>query len=92
MIAPSMTTPALTYFHSATSSLRERDDERLLHAAAGAMDPFFEPQGQRRLRLMAQPQPGEFDEGGSQSWVPGFGNTLLAINRSALPGVGASPA
>ena len=32
---------------------RQRHDSRLLHAAAVAFDPFFEPQSQRRLRLMA---------------------------------------
>jgi len=32
---------------------RQRHDGRLLHAAAVALDPFFEPQSQRRLRLMA---------------------------------------
>ena len=31
---------------------RQRHDSRLLHAAAVAFDPFFEPQSQRRLRLM----------------------------------------
>ena len=34
---------------------RQRHDGRLLETAAIAPDPFFEPQGQRRLRLMAQP-------------------------------------
>jgi len=34
---------------------RERDDQRLLHATAVAVDPVFEPQGQGRLRLMTQP-------------------------------------
>jgi hypothetical protein len=32
---------------------RQRHDNRLLHAATVAFDPFFEPQSQRRLRLMA---------------------------------------
>ena len=32
---------------------RQRHDSRLLRAAAVAFDPFFEPQSQRRLRLMA---------------------------------------
>src|SRR5208283_1927791 len=45
---------------------RQRHDSRLLHAAAVAFDSFFEPQSQRRLRLMAQPQPCELDESGSQ--------------------------
>jgi hypothetical protein len=34
---------------------RQRHDCRLLVTAAIAPDPFFEPQSQRRLRLMAQP-------------------------------------
>jgi hypothetical protein len=32
------------------------------------------------LRLMAQPQPGELYQGGSQSRIPGFGDALLAID------------
>jgi hypothetical protein len=59
--APSMATPAVTYFHNATSSLRARDDGRLLEMTTVAADPFFEPQSQRRLRLMAQPEPGKLD-------------------------------
>jgi hypothetical protein len=34
---------------------RQRHDGRLLQTAAVAADPFFEPQRQRRLRLMAEP-------------------------------------
>ena len=34
---------------------RQRHDGRLFEAAAIAADPLFEPQSQRRLRLMAQP-------------------------------------
>jgi hypothetical protein len=34
---------------------RERHDRRLLEAAAIVLDPFVEPAGQRRVRLMAQP-------------------------------------
>ena len=34
---------------------RQRHDGRLLKTAAIALDPFFEPQSQRRLRLMVQP-------------------------------------
>ena len=34
---------------------RQCHDCRLLKTAAIALDPFFKPQGQRRLRLMAQP-------------------------------------
>src|SRR5208283_1773077 len=35
---------------------------------------------------MAQPQPGELNESGSQSRITGLGDALLAIDRSALPG------
>src|SRR6201990_1783011 len=35
---------------------------------------------------MAQPQPCELDEGGSQSWIACFRHALFAIDRSALPG------
>ena len=35
---------------------------------------------------MAQPQPGELDQGCPQARVAGLGHTLLVIDRSALPG------
>src|SRR5258708_15213133 len=35
---------------------------------------------------MAQPQPCELDEGGSQSWIACFRHVVFAIDRSALPG------
>src|SRR5208283_3671651 len=35
---------------------------------------------------MAQPQPGELNESRSQSRIAGLGDTLLAIDQSALPG------
>jgi hypothetical protein len=40
---------------------RQRHDRRLAQAAAVAPDPFVEPVGERRVRLMAQPEPGELD-------------------------------
>ena len=45
--APSMTTPAVTYFQSATSSFAQ--------AATVAFYAVVEPEGERRVRLMAQP-------------------------------------
>ena len=35
---------------------------------------------------MAQPQPSELNQGGSQTMIARFGDTLLTIDRSALPG------
>jgi len=50
-----MTTPAVTYFQRATSSLRANATIVVFfQAAAIAADLFFEPQSQRRLRLMAR--------------------------------------
>ena len=46
---------------------RQGDDGRLLQPTAIALDAFFEPQRERRLRLMTQPQPCELDERCSQS-------------------------
>ena len=59
-----------------------------------AADPFFEPQRQRRLRLMAQPAEARQAglRAGSQSRIPGLGNTLLVIDWSRFAqGVGYQP-
>ena len=86
-LAPSMTTPAVTYFQSATSSFRASATMVVLRrTTAVAVVPFLEPQSERRLRLMAQPEPGELDQGGPQSRIPGLGDALLVIDRPALPG------
>jgi len=41
---------------------RLRTDSRLLETAAIALDPFFEPQGERRARLVAHPQPRQLEQ------------------------------
>lgn len=35
---------------------------------------------------MSQPQPGQLNHCGSQSWIARFGHPLFAVDRSALPG------
>src|SRR5216683_534268 len=65
---------------------RQRHDRRLAQAAAIKADSFVKPKGERRVRLIAQPQPRELDQRCSQSWISGFGHSLFPIDRSALPG------
>ena len=85
--APSMTTPAVTYFQSATSSfrasativvLRRRPPLRLTRS--------WNQRVSAESRLMAQPKPGELDHRCPQSRVAGLRDALLAIDRPALPG------
>src|SRR5262249_59955028 len=64
---------------------RQRHDRRLAQTAAITADPFVKPKGERRVRLIAQPQPGELDQRCSQSRISGFGYSLFSIDRSALP-------
>ena len=40
---------------------RQGDDVRLLPSSVVGRDALLEPEGQRRLRLISQPQPGQFD-------------------------------
>jgi hypothetical protein len=54
------------YFETNNGSDGERPALRVpadrgVAKATVAADPFFEPQSQRRLRLMAQPEPGKLD-------------------------------
>ena len=57
-----MTTPADIMFPERYQRLaRQRHDCRLLQTAAIAPDPFFKPQGPRRVRKMAEPSPRELD-------------------------------
>jgi hypothetical protein len=65
---------------------RQRHDCRLTQAAAITADSFAEPKGERRVRLIAQPQPGELDQCCSQSRISGFGYSLFPIDRSTPPG------
>src|SRR3954471_6769000 len=67
---------------------RQGDDHRLAETAARALDPRAEPQGQRGLRLMPQPQPGDLDHDRSQPGIAGLGDALVPVDRSALPRCG----
>src|SRR5215212_9788418 len=64
---------------------RQGDDHRLAETTARALDPRAEPQGQRGLRLMPQPQPGNLDHDRSQPGITGLGDALVPMDRSALP-------
>src|SRR5712672_501294 len=82
-----MTTPAFTYFQSATSSFRASATIVVLRRRRPLrFDSFVKPKGERRVRLIAQPQPGELDQCCSQSRISGFGHSLFPIDRSTLPG------
>ena len=50
----------------------EGDDQRLARAFLGAGEPLAAPARQRRLRLMAQPQPGQLDHRRAQARVAGL--------------------
>jgi hypothetical protein len=53
MMAPSMTTPAVTYFQSATSSLRARATMVAFFSRPPLyFHPLLEPAGKRRIRLV----------------------------------------
>src|ERR1700674_338078 len=65
---------------------RQRHDRCLTQAAAITANSFVKPKGERRVRLITQPQPGELDQRCSQSRISGFGHSLFPIDRSALPG------
>lgn len=60
-------------------------DCRLTSAATIAFDAFVEPAGKRRVRLVAQAQPGKLDHGRSQSGIAGLRHALLTVDRAALP-------
>ena len=64
---------------------RQRHDGRFLQTTAVAIDSLFEPNGQRRLRLMTQPEPSKLNERCPQSRVTRLGHALFAMNCSALP-------
>src|SRR6202021_842593 len=63
----------------------QRHDGRFFETTAIAMDALFEPDSQRRLRLMTQPEPSKLNERWSQSGVTRLGYALFATNCSALP-------
>jgi len=90
--APSMTTPALTYRQKAISSFRANATSALSYAATIELYPVMKPQAQRRLGLMAYPQPSELYHGCSQPRVSSLGDALFVSDRSAPHGVGANPA
>src|SRR5450759_5827662 len=61
---------------------RQRDDGAL----AASLAARTEPARQRRLRLMAQPKPGELDHQGAQPRIAGLRQALLVDDRAASPG------
>jgi len=63
----------------------ERDDRRLFKASTILLNPFLEPSGECRVRLMADPQPCELKQRRSKSGIAGFGYSLFAIDLPTLP-------
>jgi len=64
---------------------RQCDDHRLFETAAVAGNALLEPESERRVGLVAQPQPGELDHRRSQTRISGFRYALLTIDIAALP-------
>ncbi len=66
----------------------QRDDRAFLVAPAAMADPVPEPVGERRVRLMAQPQPQlrQLDHRPSQPWIARLRDALFTIDRAASPG------
>src|SRR3954454_23961513 len=64
---------------------RQGDNDRFAHSPAKALDAFVEPQAERRGWLVPQPQPSQLDHGCPQPRVARLGDTLLVIDRAALP-------
>src|SRR5207244_5261101 len=50
-----------------------------------------EPSGERTLRLMPQPQPGQFDRGAAGAWIARLADALVAVGPAALPWTGRQP-
>src|SRR5690606_1314042 len=64
----------------------KRDDRRLLIPATILHDPCLEPLAERRVRLMAHPEPCNLDKRRSQPGVARLRDSLLTINLPTLPG------
>src|ERR1041384_5415105 len=65
--------------------VRQRDDRDAPGPAAGVGGAGAEPLAELAARLMAQPQPGEFDRLEAGAWIACFADALLAIDAAAAP-------
>ena len=84
--APSITWPVVTYFHSATSSLRASVTiSAFLTRPPLALTRSSNHSVKAEFGLMAPPQPGQFDEGCSQARIAGLGCALFSLDASAAP-------
>src|ERR1700756_3587287 len=64
------------------------DDGDALGALAGVGGAGAEPAAERAVRLMAEPEPGQFDRLVARPPIAGLADALLAIDAAALPGTG----
>src|ERR687897_2015867 len=63
----------------------ERHDRDLLHAPAVAADPIAVPPGERRVRLVPEPEPRHLDDDRAQPRIAGLRHALLVVDPPALP-------
>ena len=50
-----------------------------------------EPSAERAVRLMPQPQPGQFDRGAAGARIARLADALLAVDPAAVPRTGRQP-
>src|SRR5262249_61127593 len=62
------------------------DDGDAFGALAGVGGAGAEPAAERAVRLMAKPEPGQFDRLVARPPIAGLADALLAIDAAALPG------
>src|SRR3546814_9568252 len=63
---------------------RHGDDRDPAGTPSQGTDAIPEPPGKRALWLVAQPEPGELDEGRPRAWVPCAADAPVPIHRPAL--------
>ena len=67
------------------------DGDALVALAGIVVGAAAEPSGERTLRLMPQPQPGQFDRGATSARVARLADALVAVDPAALPWTGRQP-
>ena len=66
----------------------ERHNRNPAYPSLPRADPRLKPLAQGRVRLMAQPEPGEFDHLVTQPAIARLRDTLVPVDTAALPGAG----
>src|SRR5882724_12907950 len=70
---------------------RQGDDGDALDALAGIERALAVLQGELAVRLMPQPQPGQFDRGATGARIARLADALVAVDPAALPRTGRQP-